>query len=1495
MTEPKPHKSTGAWKKAAFIGSLIVAFLLLITGGLRYSLTTNRVMNYAARYVEQAAGDNLNGELQIGRISGDLGNRFVVHDIYITNRRDTLAAIDSLVADIELRSLLGDYFTIEEIGVHQPKIYVEQTENGGWNWTELIARESGPASTEDRSPFALRVATASLNNGSVNIKARELPRENVQIKNIQAAGGYRQDEDNFESRLDSLSLIIDDRPVEQAGLRAAGVAGDSAITLKQLVLATGSTLMEAAGSYNLQTGEIGSHFLFDPLSWQNIADYAGSTAIKQDIILQTTISGLWPELNIDLHAQTAGIDSLRWTTRLRYDTLLTIKQSELMAKGINGELLTGHSEAPEIGEIYIGVDGIVPPQNPLEATLNGNMRAHRIQSGPYSLDSFQGETRWEDESLSGSAIISRGRENWNAHFSAGNVMKLDSTVHWKAVLEGDNIDPAYWMQDSTLYTKLDFRTEVTGRGFELSQNPWSYSMKLSDVQVGEQTLKQATASGTINRERINMEGNISIDLSAIAFSGNIADFESTPAYNLDVSTGNLDLSEIHLLRQLPTDITGGIELTGRGIDLADLQLQTTIHADSSLINGELLRNFKASISIEDSVATVSEMQLASSIAEGDMQARQNLLRYYDSDNRLNFEVNLFDVEPLSPLIAFADIKAFGKISGTLKPNKSNELELKSNLDLRDIQIDENILIPKITGDLQGIISRESTGNISLHLEQPQVAGLPLNNIDLQLEARQDNRAVKGDISWQINQSGVAEIKQQGTFYVTTDSVLVTTNMLTLSDNGYSLQLQTPFITRHTPYGISMDTLTLAEGSTRIQAAIPILKNDDIELFAAAENLKIGSLLQAISKEEYVDGTLNGELFLGKKDDEMLAKATSSLTGFTFEDAIQLDSISTGFSIEDARFDAQMEIHNNDQLLSTGELHVPFRLGDPEDFDESFFAEKVMGKLRIAPTQLKTYEPVLDLLQLGEIAGRFSYDGSLSGTAGSPNLEGHARLNEALFSGVRLDSVLMDMNYRHGQKQLEIEGRVNSAGQRLAAVSAKVPFALKLRELGVVLPTMQDSVEADIETDDFNLAALNSFADPRLLRNIAGKVNGRVVMTGTPRMPKANGAISLTSGRINVVPAAMTYTGIAGNIVFAGEEIQIPNFRMDGGSGEVTAKGSIRLNQLVPVESDIRVKANRFKLANTKDINLNVSSNAQLSGSLLQPKLDGQLTVNSGFYYLQNFGEKAVEQIQLESESEPKEELHVTLYDSLAMDFKIELDPRFSIRNRRFMDMDIAFAGGLELIKESGKEMEIFGELTADKGFVRPLGKNFVLDEGSVTYTGNPENPILDIKTKYNPPQPNDITIFYIIRGRADNPRFLYESEPEMDKKNILSYTLFGQPFYGIDSWKQVVASPDGDNSVVSDLALNVVLDRAESLATRKLGIDVVQIDNSRSGSNSSTTLRTGWYLNEKTFFAVLNELSGSTPQTEFLLEYFLQKNLKLILTQGEDNRTGVDISWQYDY
>src|SRR5699024_4961253 len=126
----------------------------------------------------------------------------------------------------------------------------------------------------------------------------------------------------------------------------------------------------------------------------------------------------------------------------------------------------------------------------------------------------------------------------------------------------------------------------------------------------------------------------------------------------------------------------------------------------------------------------------------------------------------------------------------------------------------------------------------------------------------------------------------------------------------------------------------------------------------------------------------------------------------------------------------------------------------------------------------------------------------------------------------------------------------------------------------------------------------------------------------------------------------------------------------------------------------------------------------------------------------------------------------------------------------------------------------------------------------------------------------NVKIWYMIQGTVENPEFKYKSDPPMDLSNILSYTLFGQPIYKLNPAARS-ATNSASNNLATNFAMQLLMNRLESVANEKLGIDVVRIENVRVGGKAGTAITTGWYINPRVFFAIQNVITGSTPSPGF--------------------------------
>jgi autotransporter translocation and assembly factor TamB len=650
------------------------------------------------------------------------------------------------------------------------------------------------------------------------------------------------------------------------------------------------------------------------------------------------------------------------------------------------------------------------------------------------------------------------------------------------------------------------------------------------------------------------------------------------------------------------------------------------------------------------------------------------------------------------------------------------------------------------------------------------------------------------------------------------------------------------------------------------------------------------LQQTILKESYFDGFLNGSISFHNKPDSLRASVVGNLTELRFSEG-EMDSLNINLDIKDEWLTASLESWHQNKRLAQGAIKVPYLPGDPLTFDDQFFERQVEGDFRVYESQLSYW---LSFLQEGvpeQTSGTVVLETSLSGIAGSPDLEGRFTVSNGTFSGIRVDTVGMDISYLHENENIEFSGSVVKDQREILVFTADLPFLVDLKMAEIHIPSGDDEIFVDLKTNNFDLALLNSYVNRNLVQRISGRIEGAVTLSGAMDNLQAEGTMQLARGSMRVVPAGISLTEISSNINFRRETIELERFTATSGSGSLKANGSVTMQSLEPQQMNINITANRFRLLNTNDYRANINMNASLGGTASQPTLKGSLTFLNGFYFLQDFGENTVESVELDDES--GDDTSYNLYDALDMEMTIGFNQDFFIRNRQYLDMEVELGGQVNLVKEPEEELQIFGSLEGVDGYARPLGKQFELQEALVSFYGPVNNPELQIRTRYTPPRAAGVRIFYIIEGTLEEPDFRFDSQPELELQDIISYTLFGRPFYELESWEQVVAGSSNSPSA-ADYALEVVLDRVEMLASQRLGIDVVQIDNSQSGSNN-TVIKTGWYINQSTFFAILNEIYGTNPKTLFVLEIMLKENLELIITQGDDTQQGIDLQWKKDY
>ncbi len=1485
--EQKKKTYQKRWFKWLIAAALV---LLLIVAG-RQLLKSDWLFDKVRDIAVQQVNDQLNGTMAIESIRGDLLQGFVVNSVQLYDQGDNrIASIDSVKVQYGFWSLARSPHQIDDLSLHGTHILFEQFEDSTWNVLSLIPETEKP-DDEEPSDFYWLAERVQIDNFNVDIRSDYLlPDGFLNIEDLDASLSAGMKETGFYGMLSSLEFNLREaRLPEPVEVYLAGSGTDERVTLETLLINTGRTMLSGSAKY-ASPDELESRIELSPLSWADVLLYAEDAPLRQDLNLAIGAEGSLSDLTVYFSATATGLENFDSKFRLSLDDTPKIHEIDISAGAVDLPLLTGLDEMPGFESLRLYGSGSVDPQHPEGADWQGEFTLSGLAYDLYELDRLNLDMMLADGNLDVNGLLNHQQEVINLTASVQSL--FDELPRWQTEIRSDNLNLATWLNDEALDSDLNISISLDGSGFDTDLFSSHADITIADSRFGDQPFKEIHFFGTVDPDDLEGLFRARLDRSVLETRFAATGWLQVPTYRFNLDLREFNAAEISGLEFFPTYLNGSLEGEGTAIELDELAMTATAAFDSSVVNNEIIETLKADFRIAQQFISVEDGLLESPIADAAFSLRQHLTELRNRENSLQFEAVFKDLQPLAPLVRVDRLRSEGAFRGNLASNEAEQLEFNGSLSLQNIEVDTLFAAEKIDGTFKVLLLEEPEVTADLEFYEPTVNDTGVQDVQIAASAILKEFETTGSLGFSIKNGTKSSITHSGDFRADSTEVRLLTNTLLFETGTRELVLDKPFAMVYADDILRVDTLTISSEQDDAWMTLWAPHIDSLKQHAGidANNLNLGVLQETIMEETFFEGILSGGIEFLNTPDSLEVNASVLLSHLRFEEG-EMDSLKFSAELKDEWLNTNFESWHNGNQLAEAVFRVPFLPGDPQMFDEQFFERNIEGRFDLFESSLQYWLSFTPGGVPEQTAGNIALHADLSGIAGSPELTGQFTMSEGLFSGIRIDTVGMNIQYMHEDERVELNGSAIKDNQPILSFDALVPFFVDLKSADIDILSEADSLIVNLNTDDFDLAILNSYVDRDVIRQISGRLEGNISLAGTLNDLETQGRMQLSRGSMRIVEAGINITEIASEIQLEQDRISLQQFTMRSGPGRLRAIGSVELDNLTPGNIDLEITANQFRALNTSDLNAIINLQSRLRGTASEPNLTGQLTFLSGFVNLQNFGDRAVEDVVLDDE---EEEEPFEFFDALAMEFGVNFSRQFFIRNRQYLDMEIELGGEVDLVKQPYEDMQMFGTLEGVRGFARPLGKNFLLDEALVAFAGPIDNPELNIRTSYQPPQSPGVQIFYIIEGPLEDPSFRFDSDPMLELQDIISYTLFGKPFYELESWEQVVAGT-GSSPTAADFALDVLLDRVEMLASQRLGIDVVQIDNTRTGSGNTTSIKTGWFLNQRTFFAILNEVGGQRPKTLFMLEYLLQENLELIITQGDDSREGIDLRWRHDY
>jgi len=548
--------------------------------------------------------------------------------------------------------------------------------------------------------------------------------------------------------------------------------------------------------------------------------------------------------------------------------------------------------------------------------------------------------------------------------------------------------------------------------------------------------------------------------------------------------------------------------------------------------------------------------------------------------------------------------------------------------------------------------------------------------------------------------------------------------------------------------------------------------------------------------------------------------------------------------------------------------------------------------------------VADLLGFPDLRGRVSGSLDVGGTAAAPIVESSLR-SRLEPRGAPAADVSATLDYREGTATVDASAELDAGGALRGR--AELPMELSMSAPAPGL-TEDAPIRMRVRADSFPANWFEPWVDASTMRNLEGRLDGEMRVTGTPTDPSLDGSLTLRRGGVRFPALGTRYEGIVAGLGLSGTRIAIDSARAESGDGTLTGSGSIEVEELSRPEYDLRISADRFEVMNTSAVQASVSGQIDLEGPLDAPRIVGSIDVEGGDLYLGDLVEGAnVEDVRL-SEEEWEELARVFGYErpgrgmrespfmeTATLDLDVRLGRASWLRQRANPELAVQFTGELSVEKQPGDSLRLAGTVEAvpDRSWVEQFGRRFSIEEGQLNLRGAPEDTRIEATAQYvvpsrdNPGQP-EVIISLAITGTPGDLQLELSSTPTLEASDMVSYLVTGRP-------ASQALSGGGEGTLSGTgraLALGRLSSAVEAYAREEVGLDVVEITTT---GLEGVTLLAGRYVSPDLYLGIRqpislegssDETSEQAPTPEVELEF--QAIRWLLLNVRAGGRSGVE-------
>jgi len=498
----------------------------------------------------------------------------------------------------------------------------------------------------------------------------------------------------------------------------------------------------------------------------------------------------------------------------------------------------------------------------------------------------------------------------------------------------------------------------------------------------------------------------------------------------------------------------------------------------------------------------------------------------------------------------------------------------------------------------------------------------------------------------------------------------------------------------------------------------------------------------------------------------------------------------------------------------------------------------------------------------------------------------------------LGRIRTEIRVRDGKAdaKLSVEGQ---GGTTTAEAHSGMDWGARL------VPALRMPADAQLRARELRLAAFGPLLTS-VLGELDGRVNGDLNAHFRGGAPELDGHVDLTDGVAQLAAVGQRFDQIKARLSLEPGKAKLDELSARATSGRLRVTGEARFQglDLTGADAHLRIaKAERvsLSLAGTElddtygavDIKLRPG---QTKGSQALSVDIRELRVHlpaDGSQDLQNLdpakgvrvgtrqrdGDFVTLPLQPLEEGDPaKNESPMTVDLSLGNQIWIQQGDSTKIQ----------LSGRLRLVLSDPLTVE--GQIQVRSGKLDVSGKEFEIESGVVTFSGEPGNPTIVATARWDSPDEDRHRVYADASGTAAKLKITLRSEPPLTQDQILSLLLTG-------SADGSLGGGGGNNA---ETAVGVVGGTATQGLNKALSsisdLDVsTRIDTSTGSARPELVVQISAKVSAKLTRA-LGQIPGQPPDMTFgTLDFLIKRNWSLSTVAGDHGASGIDLVWRKRY